>query len=237
MAKAKNEFFKKIRILVAEDHAVVREGTVGVLERESDFEVVGEAGDGKEAVRLACELLPDIALVDIVMPEMNGVEVTRQIKQLCPSVAVLILSAYDDDQFVFSLLEAGAAGYLLKSVHGHEVIAAIRAVIEGEPVLHPAIARKVMGHFTSGAGVTASKPKPSNRLMQLSPREAEIFMMAVRGVSNRDIATQLAISVRTVQAHFTSVFKKLQVSSRTEAMLLGLKEGWLNLDEVKLSND
>jgi len=233
--KMKATSSKKIRILVAEDHAVVREGTIHVLEREPDFEVVGEAENGKEAVKLACDLLPDVALIDIVMPELNGVEATRQIKQLCPSVAVLILSAYDDDQFVFSLLEAGAAGYLLKSVHGHELIAAIRAVSEGEPVLHPAIARKVMSHFASGA--KQSKPAPSSRLSDLTPREAEIFMMAVRGIGNKDIARQLSISVRTVQAHFTSVFKKLRVSSRTEAVLLGLKEGWLSIDEVQLSNE
>lgn len=235
MGKSKALHSKKIRILVAEDHAVVREGTIRVLEREPDFEVVGEAGDGEEAVQLACELQPDIALVDIVMPGMNGVEATRQIKQRCPSVAVLILSAYDDDQFVFSLLEAGAAGYLLKSIHSHELIAAVRAVSEGEPVLHPSIARKVMSHFASGA--KESRAAPSNRLSELTPREAEIFKMAVRGVGNKEIARRLSISVRTVQAHFTSVFKKLRVSSRTEAILLGIKEGWLNIDEVRLSNE
>jgi DNA-binding NarL/FixJ family response regulator len=147
------DLMKKIRILLAEDHEVVREGTRRVLEQEPDMEVIGEAGDGEEAVKLATKFVPDVALIDIVMPKLNGIEATRQIKALCPSITVLILSAYDDDQFVFSLLKAGAAGYLLKSVRSRELVAAIRAVLKGEPVLHPVIARKVIGGFVSNPGM------------------------------------------------------------------------------------
>jgi len=224
------DLMKKIRILLAEDHEVVRDGTRRVLEQEPDMEVIAEAGDGEEAVRLATKLVPDVALIDIVMPKLNGIEATRQIKALCPSITVLILSAYDDDQFVFSLLKAGAAGYLLKSVRSRELVAAIRAVLKGEPVLHPVIARKVIGGFVSNSDMATAEARP----VGLSEREMEVLKLATRGLSNNDIAAELCISLRTVQRHFTQVFKKLNVSSRTEAVLRGLKEGWLNLDNVPL---
>lgn len=218
---------EKIRIVLAEDHAILREGTRRVLEQEPDLEVVAEAEDGEEAVRLAKEFEPDVMLIDIIMPKLNGIEATKRIKALYPTVAVLILSAYDDDQFVFSLLEAGAAGYLLKSVHSWELVAAIRAVRRGEPVLHPSIMRKVLNRLSPVDG----KNKVLAGLEQFSEREKEVLLLATKGLSNKDIADQLSLSVRTVQAHFACVFRKLQVSSRTEAVLHGLKEGWLNLDD------
>ena len=128
---------KKIKILIADDHAFVREGTRRILEQEEDLEVIAEAGDGEEAVKKALSLKPDVAIIDISMPKLDGIEATKQIKTLCPAMNVLILSAYDDDQFIFSLLEAGAAGYLLKSVRGSELVNAVRAVYAGESVLHP----------------------------------------------------------------------------------------------------
>ena len=219
---------KKIKILVVDDHAIVREGTCRVLQQEPDLEVVAEASDGEEAVRMATELKPDVALIDIVMPGLNGIEATKRIKTLCPSVAVLILSAYDDDQFVFSLLQAGAAGYLLKSVHGSELVEAIRAVRQGEPVLHPLVMRKVLNQFRPDRGELMS----SEGVEALSEREKEVLKLATKGLNNKDIARELGLNVRTVQAHFTSVFKKLQVSSRTEAVLRGLREGWLSLSDV-----
>ena len=142
----------KIKILIADDHAVVREGTRQILEQEEDMGVVAEAADGEEAVRLTGSSKPDVAIIDIAMPKVDGIEATKQIKALYPAVAILILTAYDDDQFIFSLLEAGAAGYLLKSVRGHELVDAIRSVYAGESVLHPAIARKVLNRFTTVAG-------------------------------------------------------------------------------------
>ena len=218
----------KIRILIADDHAVVREGTRQVLEQEPDLIVVAEAGDGEEAIRLAGEFKPDVAIIDIAMPKLDGIEATKQIKAHYPAIAVLIFSAYDDDQFVFSLLEAGAAGYLLKSVHGRELIDAVRAVYAGESVLHPSIARKVLNRFAPAPGT----PKAAESSEVLTEREVEVLKLATRGLSNQDIANKLYLSLRTVQAHLGHVFNKLQVSSRTEAAVRALKEGWLTLEDI-----
>jgi len=219
---------KKIKILIADDHAFVREGTRRILEQEPDLEVVAEAGDGEEAVRLASDLKPDVAIIDVAMPKLDGIEATRRIKALCPAVAVLVLSAYDDDQFVFGLLEAGAAGYLLKSVRGHEIVDAIRAVDAGESVLHPSVARKVLNRFASVSS-RAQRKKP---LELLTDREMEVLRLVTKGLSNKDIADGLSLSVRTVQGHLANIFNKLRVSSRTEAVVHALKEGWVTLDDV-----
>jgi NarL family two-component system response regulator LiaR len=219
---------EKIKILIADDHAFVREGTRRILEQEPDLEVVAEAGDGEEAVRLASDLKPDVAIIDVAMPKLDGIEATRRIKALCPAVAVLVLSAYDDDQFVFGLLEAGAAGYLLKSVRGHEIVDAIRAVDAGESVLHPSVARKVLNRFASVSS-RAQRKKP---LELLTDREMEVLKLVTKGLSNKDIADGLSLSVRTVQGHLANIFNKLRVSSRTEAVVHALKEGWVTLDDV-----
>jgi len=219
---------KKIKVLIADDHAFVREGTRRILEQEPDLEVVAEAGDGEEAVRLASDLKPDVAIIDVAMPKLDGIEATRRIKALCPAVAVLVLSAYDDDQFVFGLLEAGAAGYLLKSVRGHEIVDAIRAVDAGESVLHPSVARKVLNRFASVSS-RAQRKKP---LELLTEREMEVLKLVTKGLSNKDIAQELCLSVRTVQGHLANIFNKLLVSSRTEAVVHALKEGWVTLDNV-----
>ncbi len=218
----------KIRIVIADDHAVVRQGTRNLLERENDLEVVGEAGDGEEAVKLIDQLKPDVAIIDIAMPKLNGVEVTKQVKPRCPSTAVLILTAYDDDEYVFALLEAGAAGYLLKDVDSREVIKAVRAVHAGESVLHPVIARKVISRLTS----PATKVGEEKAAVELSERESEILKLAARGMSNSDIASELFISIRTVQGHMSSIFNKLGVGSRTEAVFQAVKRGWLSLEEL-----
>ena len=217
-----------IRILIADDHAFVREGTRRILEQEPDLEVVAEAGDGEEAVRLACDLKPDVVLVDVAMPKLDGVEATRRIKAQCPAVAVLVLSAYDDDQFVFGLLEAGAAGYMLKSVRGQEIVDALRAVHAGESVLHPLVARKVLNRF---AGVSG-KPREKKSLDLLTEREMEVLKLVTKGLSNKDIAEGLCLSVRTVQGHLANIFNKLRVSSRTEAVVHALREGWVTLGDV-----
>jgi DNA-binding NarL/FixJ family response regulator len=219
---------KKIRILIADDHAFVREGTRRILEQEPDLEVVAEAGNGEEAVTLASDLKPDVAIIDVAMPKVDGIEATRRIKALCPAVAVLVLSAYDDDQFVFGLLEAGAAGYLLKSVRGNEIVDAIRAVDAGESVLHPSVARKVLNRFASVSGRVQRK-KP---LELLTEREMEVLKLVTKGLSNKDIADGLSLSIRTVQGHLANIFNKLRVSSRTEAVVHALKEGWVTLDDM-----
>ncbi|MBN2186620.1 response regulator [Chloroflexota bacterium] len=219
---------EKIKILIADDHAFVREGTRRILEQEPDLEVVAEAGNGEEAVALASDLKPDVAIIDVAMPKLDGIEATRRIKALCPAVAVLVLSAYDDDQFVFGLLEAGAAGYLLKSVRGHEIVNAIRAVDAGESVLHPSVARKVLNRFASVSNKTQRK-KP---LELLTERELEVLKLVTRGLSNKDIADELSLSIRTVQGHLANIFNKLRVSSRTEAVVHALKEGWVTLDDM-----
>jgi NarL family two-component system response regulator LiaR len=216
----------KIKILIADDHAVVREGTRQILEHEPDLTVVAEAGDGEEAVQLAGNFKPDVAIIDISMPKLDGIEATRKIKTLYPSIAVLILTAYDDDQFVFSLLEAGAAGYLLKSIRSRELIDAVRAVYGGESVLHPSIIRKVLNRFTPAP----DKPRKQEVSEILTEREIEVLGLAARGLSNQDIANKLYLSLRTVQTHLSHIFNKLQVSSRTEAVVRALKEGWVSLE-------
>jgi len=217
----------KIRVIIADDHAIVREGTRQLLEREEDMEVVGEAGDGEEAVALATKLRPDVAIIDIAMPKLNGIEATRQIKALLPATAVLILTAYDNDQYIFAILEAGAAGYLLKSVRGRELVGAIRAVRSGESVLHPVVARKVLKRFMPAA----HEAKVSSQ-EQVSERERQVLKLAAKGMSNKEIADELSLSVRTVQAHLAHIFNKLQVGSRTEAILYGLKSGWFGVEDL-----
>jgi NarL family two-component system response regulator LiaR len=224
----RKDYLEKIKILIADDHAFVREGTRRILEQEPDLEVVAEAGNGEEAVALASDLKPDVAIIDVAMPKLDGIEATRRIKALCPAVAVLVLSAYDDDQFVFGLLEAGAAGYLLKSVRGHEIVDAIRAVDAGESVLHPSVARKVLNRFASVSN-RAQRKKP---LELLTEREMEVLKLVTRGLSNKDIADGLSLSIRTVQGHLANIFNKLRVSSRTEAVVHALKEGWVTLDDM-----
>ena len=218
----------KITVLLADDHDLVREGTRELLEREDDLLVAAEAGDGEEAVRLAAKHHPDVALMDIDMPKLNGIGATKEIKSISPNTAVLILTAYDDDQYVFALLEAGAAGYLLKSVRGRELVDAIRAVHAGESALHPVIARKVITHYTR----LASHPQKQIRSAQLSDRELGVLRLAAKGMSNRDIGRDLNLSERTIQAHLSTIFTKMEVGSRTEAVVQALRKGWLTLDET-----
>jgi len=218
----------KIRVVIADDHALFREGTRNLIEQETDLEVAGEASDGEEAVELVTRLKPHVALIDIAMPKVNGIEATRQIKARCPATAIIILTAYDDDQYVFTLLEAGAAGYLLKNVSGKELANAIRAVHDGEAVLHPAIARKVF----SRVATSKQKPEPVAQPNDLSDREMEILRLAATGISNQNIAEHLYLSRRTVQSHLANIFRKMNVSSRTEATIQAFGRGWLTPDNI-----
>ena len=211
---------------MAEDHRVVRESLCAFLQKEEDLVVVGEAGDGEEAVRVAKELNPDVIIMDISMPKLNGIEATRRIKAFQPSATILILTAYDYEQYIFALLDAGAAGYLLKDVSASQLVDAVRAVHRGESVLHPVIARKVLERFRcgerSGAGASSL----------LTKRELDVLSKAAKGLSNKDIAHELSLSVHTVESHLRSIFNKIGVGSRIEAMVQALKRGWLTIDDL-----
>ena len=217
----------KIRIVLADDHVILRQGTRQLLEHEPDIEIVGEASDGAEAVELVSKLKPDIVIIDVAMPHMNGIEATKKIKEILPGTKILVLTGYDYDEYIFSLLEIGAAGYLLKDVSGDDLVGAVRAVYQGEPVLHPAVMRKLMNRFK-----TPTTRQTDTPIDVLSEREMEVLKLAVSGKSNKDIADALNISLRTVQAHMRSIFNKLGVGSRSEAIVSGLKKGWFSLEDI-----
>lgn len=225
-----------ISVLLVDDHAIVREGTREILEREKDIVVVGEAANGKEAVELALELKPMVIAMDIAMPVMNGIEATRLIKKALPSVAVLVLTAYDDDPYIFALLRAGAAGYILKNAKADELIKAVRAVASGESMLYPSVAKKVIQEVcqrqeTQSIQGTRDEISPDSRTASvLSEREMEVLQYVAKGASNKEIAAELFISPRTVQVHLYNVFCKMGVGSRTEAVFEGVKRGWIKID-------
>jgi NarL family two-component system response regulator LiaR len=215
----------KITVFLAEDHSVVREGLAELIRREADMEVVGEAGDGEETVRQVKLLKPDIVLMDIAMPVMTGIEATKQIKASVPRTRILVLTAYDNPEFVTAVIDAGAAGYLLKNVRGKELTNAIRSAYEGESVLHPSVAKAIF------AQLRTSSSKPSREKPDvLSERELQVLQKGAEGLSNKQIATLLSIGPRTVQTHWRNIFDKLGVYSRTEAIVYCLKKGWLNLN-------
>ncbi len=216
----------RIRLLLADDHALLRQGTAELLRREPDLDVVGEAGDGQQVVELAQALKPDVVLMDVRMPVLSGIEATRRIRAALPAVQVLVLTAHDDDQYIFSLLQAGAAGYLLKTAPVADLVKAIRQVQAGESPLDPAIARKVVLHLGGGRGAAAEAAETP----ELTARELEVLQLLARGLSNRAIAETLYVSDRTVQAHLTSIFAKMGVTSRLEAVLAAVRRGWLKLE-------
>lgn len=221
-----------IRIVLADDHALVREGTRRLLETESDVAVVGEAASGEEAIEAARRLHPDIAIVDIAMPGIGGIEATRAIKRECPGTAVLILSAYDDEPYLMALLDAGAAGFLLKTVHGQELLTAVRAIARGEPVLQPSLAEKAMRRLSTHADLQEPGMSRERAGEKLSEREFEVLKLAARGLPNKEIAARLGLSVRTVHSHLANIFLKMQVGSRTEAVLLALRQGLFTLQDT-----
>ena len=219
-----------IKIILAEDHALMRAGTRHILEQYPDLEVVGEAEDGQQAVELIKSLKPDIAILDIRMPKLNGIEVVRQVKSLSPNTKTLILTAYDDDEYILALMEAGASGYLLKTAHEKELIDSVRGVHSGEPVLHPTIAMKIARLWAQRG--TATQQGSSE---QLSAREIEVLELASRGLRNKAIAEKLGISTRTVEGHFNGIFAKLGVSSRMAAILEAISRHLVTLSEENKS--
>jgi DNA-binding NarL/FixJ family response regulator len=221
-----------INLILADDHAVVRAGTRQLLERQPDLRVVGEAADGEEAVRLAKELKPHVVVMDVRMPKMSGVEATRRIKQEVPEVAVLVLTAHDDDEYVFALLQAGANGYLLKTAEMEELVKAIRAVAAGQSALDPVVTGKVVAQFASGRSLPDVLANVKDEYEGLTEREMEILRLVGKGLTNKDIGQQLYISDRTVQAHLSNIFSKLGVNSRTEAVMYAVRRGWISAGEA-----
>ncbi len=211
---------RKIRILLADDHAVLRQGIAQVLESQPDMEVVAQAKNGVEALALAEKFRPDIALVDINMPEMDGVETTRRIKTRIPTTQIIILTMYKVDNFIFEAIKAGANGYLLKEVEMNDLIAAVRSVSGGEAVLDSALAGRVLGEFRSKGGKKTVSPHEN-----LAPRDIQILSLLAQGLANQEIAEKIAVSEKTVRNRLSMVFKQLHLNNRTEAALYAIREG------------
>jgi DNA-binding NarL/FixJ family response regulator len=217
----------EIRVVLADDHEVVRKGICDLLEDEDDIQVVAEAANGQKAVALTLEHQPDVAVLDIQMPEMTGIEATRQIKATAPQIRILVLTAYDDDPYIFAVLQAGASGYVLKNAPARELVRAVRTVARGGSAMDPTVTAKVMAQLSSG------KPLGAQAAVEgLTRREIDVLRLAAKGHTNRAIGLELGISDRTVQGHLANTFGKLGVTTRTEAVLLAMKQGWLTLDEV-----
>lgn len=215
-----------IRVVLADDHAVVRKGIKEFLEEEGDIVVVAEAANGTQAVELMAEHQPDVAVLDIQMPQMTGIGATRHIKARWPDVKVLVLTVYDDDPYIFALFQAGASGYILKTASSEELITAVRAVHRGESALSPEVTDKVVAQLATGRPLGA---QPQAEV--LTGRELEVLQLAARGLTNRAIGRELGISDRTVQGHLANIYGKLGVSSRTKAVTRALQRGWIVLDK------
>jgi DNA-binding NarL/FixJ family response regulator len=209
----------KIRILLADDHTILRNGIRAILEDEPGMLVIGEADDGRKAVSLACQLKPDIVVMDIAMPLLNGLEATRQIKHSCPEVKVVILTMHDNEEYIIQMLEAGAMGYILKDAAARELISALRTVHKGEAVLSPAITRIVIEDYLRWGGI-----RPSENNEELSPREREILQLIAEGYTSKQIAEMLVISIKTVQAHRNSLMQKLNLHNRGELIKYAIQK-------------
>jgi two-component system, NarL family, response regulator LiaR len=220
---------KSIRVLIAEDHAIVRKGVQTLLALEKDIEVIGEAANGREAVEQARELNPDVILMDLVMPELDGIQAIQEIKAHRPDARVLVLTSFATDDKIFPAIKAGALGYLLKDSDPAELAKAIRQVNAGEYSLHPIIARKVLQELNLS-------PKRASVDQPLTGREVEVLRMVAQGKSNRQIADELVISLGTVRAHLSNILGKLHLASRTQATLYALREGLASLDDAALEN-
>jgi NarL family two-component system response regulator LiaR len=219
---------KKISILLADDHPLLRQALRSVLDQQADFEVVAEVSDGDEVVKVAAELVPDVVIMDISMPKLNGLEATRQIKAKYPGVAILVLTVHGEAEHVLGLLEAGAAGYLTKSVFGEEVVHAIRAVAAGETVLSAASSRQILKHALR----LMTKPSRLDPNVKINARELQVLKLAATGMSNKEIALNLELSLRTVKGYLADIFSKLGVASRTEAVIVSLRAGIITLDDL-----
>lgn len=223
MTKSSSKSKARIRVLLADDHHIVRAGIRQLIESASDIQVIAEAGDGVESQALIDQYKPDVAVLDIQMPKASGIEVTRWVRAHLPEVGVLILTAYDDEPYVMAVLQAGANGYVLKTARTDELIQAVRDVHEGKSALDPAVTRQLM---------TALFKRPTEKMPiePLTERELDVLRLAARGYTNKAIGVQLGISDRTVQGHLAHIFAKLQASSRTEAVMRAVSLGLISGD-------
>lgn len=226
---------KKIGIMIVDDHPLFRQGLRRVLEAEADMEVISEVADGAEVLRKARELTPDVVIMDINLPSINGLQVTRRLKEELPSIAVITLTAYHDDEQIFHAIRAGAAAYYPKEVTPRKLVEAVRQVAEGHYVIEdnvfdkPQVAAWLLKEFGELEGVWGDADE---LFMPLSPREMEILQLITRGMSNKEIARELGISHQTVKNHITSILRKLAVNDRTQAALYALRRGWVRLQDT-----
>lgn len=212
-----------IQILIADDHPVVREGLIAMIKREPDFQVVGEASNGLEAVKKTRELKPDIVLMDLRMPELDGVEAMRQISTFAPATKFIILTTFSDDEYIFRGIEAGARAYLLKDAPREDLFRAIRAVHRGESLIQPVVASKVLDRF---AELSRQAQAPADLL---SEREIEVLKLVAKGSANKEIAAELHITDSTVKTHVSSIFQKLNAKDRTDAVMQAVKRGIIKI--------
>jgi DNA-binding NarL/FixJ family response regulator len=212
-----------IRVVLADDHAMVRKGIRDFLEEDAGICVVAEAADGEEAVALIGREQPEIALLDIQMPRLSGLDAARRIRKEFPKVRVLMLTAYEDEPYILAAIQAGVSGYLLKTASSEELVHAVHAVADGETALSPTVARKLVERASGGAHAEPA-------IEPLTERELEVLRLAAKGMGNRQIATELAISDRTVQGHLGNIYEKMRVSTRTEAVLFAVRAKWISLE-------
>jgi DNA-binding NarL/FixJ family response regulator len=216
----------KIRVLIADDHAIVREGVKALITMADDMEVVGEAADGREAITRAQALEPDVAVMDIAMPGLGGLEATIEIRKLCPRTRILVLSQYDDREYVRRFLKAGVSGYVLKKSAGSDLTAAIRSVHRGGLVLDPDVAREAV--LDQAAGADGSRP--ADPYETLTDREKQVLKLVAEGHSNKEVADELGISVKTAMSHREHIMDKLDLHSRTELIRFAIRQGIIRVD-------
>jgi len=219
---------KKIKVLIVDDHRIVREGLSAILETKEEIQIVGEAGDGGEAVEKARSLMPDVIVMDVSMPGMSGVEATRIIKREFPYIGVIALTMYEDQQYIFDLVRAGATGYLLKDSDSSDILAAIRAISRGESLIHPSVASKILAEFSL---LSEGKGKKRSFLEHdLTEREITVLRLVADGKTNKEIANVLDLSEKTVKNHVRNIFHKLHVYDRTQAAILAIRKGIIELE-------